>query len=63
MQQLFLLLIFLIQPYMFRTTNSPILRNNFWLYTAFSTMHRHCCRPIPWHQSAAVSVHCTKSCI
>jgi len=31
MQQLFRLLIFLIQPYMFRATNSPILRSNFWL--------------------------------
>ena len=30
--------------------------------TAFGTMHRHCCRPVPWHQSAAVSVCCTKSC-
>jgi hypothetical protein len=27
------------------------------VYTAFGTMHRHCCR------QAAVSVHCTKSCI
>ena len=27
------------------------------VYTAFGTMHRHCCLP------AAVSVHCTKSCI
>ena len=32
MQQLFRLLIFLIQPYMFRATNSPILRSTFWLY-------------------------------
>ena len=33
--------------------------------TAFGTMYRHCCRPVlvPWHRSAAVSVHCTKSCI
>ena len=29
MQQLFRLLIFLIQPYMFQTTNSPILRSTF----------------------------------
>ena len=28
-QQIFRLLIFLIQPYMFRVTNSPILRNTF----------------------------------
>jgi len=32
MQQLFRLLIFLIQPYMFRATNSPILMSNFWLH-------------------------------
>ena len=32
MQQLFRLLIFLIQPHMFRATNSPILRSTFWLY-------------------------------
>jgi len=32
MQQVFRLLIFLIQPYMFRATNSPILRSTFWLY-------------------------------
>jgi len=32
MQQLFRLLIFLYQPYMFRATNSPILRSTFWLY-------------------------------
>jgi hypothetical protein len=32
MQQLFRLLIFLIQPYMFRATNSPILRSPLWLY-------------------------------
>ena len=32
MQQMFRLLIFLIQPYMFRATNSPILRSTFWLY-------------------------------
>jgi hypothetical protein len=32
MQQFFRLLIFLIQPYMFRAINSPILRSTFWLY-------------------------------
>ena len=32
MQQLFSLLIFLNQPYMFRTTNSPILKSTFWIY-------------------------------
>ena len=41
----FRLLIFLIHPYMFRGTNSPILRNTFdYIYTAFGRMHRHCCR-------------------
>jgi len=47
MQQLFRLLIFLIQPHMFEATNSPIVRSTFWLYTAFGTVHRHCCRPVP----------------
>ena len=32
MQQHFRLLIFLNQPYMFRASNSPILRRNFWLF-------------------------------
>ena len=36
MQQRFRLLIFLIQPYMFRATNSPILRSTFWLYVQLS---------------------------
>ena len=46
MQQLFRLLIFLMQPYMFRATNSPILRSILTLYTVFGKMHRHCCRPV-----------------
>ena len=33
MQQLFRLINFLNQPYLFRATNSPILRCTFWLYT------------------------------
>ena len=44
------------------------------IYTAYDTMHRHCCRPVPrlrwnsvpsqpWNRSAAVSVHCSKSCV
>ena len=45
------------------------------VYTAFGTMHRHFCRSEPrlrwktsvpsqpWHRSAAVLMHCTKSCI
>jgi len=60
MQQPCRLLIFLIQPYMFRA-NSPILRSTRLYVTAFGTMHRHCCRPV--HRSATVSVHCTKRCI
>jgi hypothetical protein len=45
MQQLFRLLIFLNQPYMYGATNSPISRSTFLtVYTAFGTMHRHCCR-------------------
>ena len=35
MQQLFRLLVFLNQPYIFRATNSPILRNIFCLYIHF----------------------------
>jgi len=44
MQQLFRLLIFLIQPYMFWATNSPILRSTFWLCIQLLV---HCCRPVP----------------
>jgi len=33
---IFRLLIFLNQPYMFRATNSPILRSTFWLYIHLS---------------------------
>ena len=75
MQQLFRLLIFLIQPHMFRATNSPILRSTFLLSvqlfvqctdTAADWCHRWAGTSVssqPWHRSAAVSVHCTKSCI
>ena len=73
MQQLFHLLIFLIQPYMFRATNSPILRTLFDLYTQLlvqctDTAADRChgwdgVPSQPWHRSAAGSVHCTKSCI
>ena len=35
MQQFFLLLIFLNQPYMFRATNSPILRSTFFCIYSF----------------------------
>ena len=31
------------------------------VYTAFDTMHRHCCRPV--HRSGAVSMHCIESCV
>ena len=55
MQQLFRLLIFLIQPYMFRATNSPILRNTFCLYIQLLAQ----CT-----DTAADRCHgCTKSCI
>ena len=34
------------------------------VYTAFNTIKRYYCRPVPrWHQSAVVSVYCTDSCI
>ena len=51
----FRLLFFLNQPYMFRATNSPILRSTFLTaYTVFGTMHRHGCLPVSqWHPSAA----------
>ena len=33
---------------MFRAINSPILRSTFLtVCTAFGTMHRHCCQPVP----------------
>ena len=45
-------------------------QEHFWtVYTAFGTIHRHCCRPqrsaavSVWHRSATMSVYCTKSCI
>ena len=48
MQQLFRFLIFLNQPYMFRATNSTILRSTFWLHIYLLVqIHRHCCRPVP----------------
>jgi hypothetical protein len=74
--KIFRLLIFLSQPYVFRATNSPILRSTSWLYiqllvqctdTAADRCHGwdgtefHLNRD--WHQSATVSVCCTKSCI
>ena len=47
-QNFFRLLIFLIQPYMFRATNSSILRSTFLtVYKVFGIMYRHCCRPVP----------------
>ena len=73
MQQRFRLLIFLIQPYMFRATNSPILRSSFF-YCIYSFWYnaptvagrchgRNGVPSQPWHRSAAESVYCTKSCI
>jgi hypothetical protein len=75
MQQPFRLLIFLIQPHVFRATNSPILGSTFWLQTqllvkctdtAADWCHGWDGTSVPsqlWHWSAAVSVHCTKSCV
>ena len=59
MQQLFRLLIFLIQPYMFRATNSPILRSTFWLYINFliECTGRQQCRCI-----LSKDVHTIKKC-
>jgi len=46
MQQLFLLLIFLIQPYMFRATNFTHPQEQvLTVYTTFGQMHRHYCQP------------------
>jgi len=58
MQQLFRLLIFF-------SGNKVVYPQElfFTVYTAFGTMHRHCCRPVPRHRWAAVSAHCTKSCL
>ena len=74
MKKLFRLLIFLNQPYMFRATNSPILRSTFWLYIqllaqCIDTAADRChdwdvtVPSLRWHRSAVVSVYCTKSCI
>ena len=64
MQKLFRSLIFLNQLNMFRATNSPILRRTFRVHIQLlvqctDTAAHRCLR----HRSAAVSVHCTKSCI
>ena len=64
MQQLFLLLIFLILPSMFRATNSPILRSAFdCIYSFWYNAPTLLPTGATWHRSAAVSVHCTQSCI
>ena len=63
MQQLFHLLIFLNQPYMFRATNSPILRSTFDCIYSFGYNGTAFLPSQPWHRSAAGSVHCTQSCI
>jgi len=46
MQQLFRLLIFLIQPYMFRATNSLILRSTFWLYLQLLVQCNDICQKV-----------------
>jgi hypothetical protein len=65
MQQRFRLLIFLNQPYMFRATNSPILRSTFdGIYSCwYSAPTLLPTGATVWHRSAALWVHCTKSCI
>jgi hypothetical protein len=71
MQYIFRLLIFLNQPYMFRATTSPILRSTFDYIqllvqctdTATDRWRGWDVPPQPCYQSAALSVHCTKSCI
>jgi hypothetical protein len=70
MQQLFHLLIFLNQPYMFRAKIRPSSGALLRVHTAFGTMHRHSADRShswdgtqPWHRSAAEAVHCNKSCI
>jgi len=55
----FRLLILLNQLYMFRETNSPILRSTFRLYIQLLVQ----CTDIAADRSVAISVHCTKSCI
>jgi len=60
----FRLLIFLNQLYMFRATNSPILRSNFWLYIELLVPNTDIATDWwPCHQSAEISVHCNKTCI
>ena len=49
------LLIYLNLLYMFRATNSPIIRSTFDCIYGFGTTHRYCCR------SEAISVRCTKA--
>jgi hypothetical protein len=70
----FRLLILLNQSYIFRETNSPILIStfdctySFWynaptLLPTGDTVGMELVPSRPCHQSAAVSVHCTKSCV
>ena len=66
MQQLFRLLIFLNQPYMFRATNSHILRSNFWLYMQLLVQCTDTAAD-RWHRSAPVGalsqkLHIVKKC-
>jgi len=58
----FRLLIFLNLLYMFRATNSPILRNTFWLYLQLLVQYIDIAAD-RWqgHRSAAKSEHCTKA--
>jgi len=72
MQQLFRLLIFLIQPNMFRATNSPILRSTFWLYvqllvqctdTAADRCHGYLYKCIPFARLAFMNLMFVWPCI
>ena len=47
MQQLFRLSIFLNQPYMFRATNTPILRSTFWLYMQLLVQYTYTVTDLP----------------
>ena len=47
MQQLFSLVILLFSPTCFGGKFAHPQEHSLTVYTAFRTMHRHCCRPVP----------------
>jgi hypothetical protein len=72
MQQILLIGIFKLALHVLGNKFAHPQENFLTVYTAFGTMHQHCCRPVtrlrwnsvpsqPCHWSAAVSVHCTKA--